>query len=172
VFNVTILGYSFLEGRGMAVDTIFLPDFTCLTHSGDVFDFHAWSGKYLILYFYPKDNTPGCTKEAQDFTQHYQQFCALGAVIIGISSDTAVSHQKFIDHYAIPYALLVDTDKKLANHFGVYIEKSMYGRRYLGINRSTFIFSAKGDLLQQWLGVKVKGHVIEVLDFIDQVSQS
>jgi peroxiredoxin Q/BCP len=122
-----------------------------------------FAGRKLVIYFYPKDNTPGCTQEGQDFARLYPQFSAAGIEVLGASKDSVKSHDNFIAKYDFPFALLSDSDEKLCQAFGAIVEKSMYGRQYLGIDRSTYLFDANGVLRQVWRKVKVKGHAEAVL---------
>ncbi len=119
--------------------------------------------QWLVLYFYPKDNTSGCSLQAEDFTTALPQFNQLGAKVVGVSRDSLKSHEKFIEKLSIGYPLITDPDEKLCQYFDVMKEKSMYGRKYMGIERSTFIIDPKGVLRHEWRKVKVKGHIDEVL---------
>ena len=120
--------------------------------------------KYLILFFYPKDNTPGCTLEACSFRDHQSDFSDLNAVIVGVSKDSEKSHEKFVDKFNLPYELIADEDLKLVNAFGVLKEKNMFGKKYMGIERSTFLIDPNGKILQSWRKVKVLGHTKEILE--------
>ena len=126
----------------------------------------AYQGKKLVLYFYPKDDTPGCTKEAQGFTEHAAEFEAAGAVVVGISKDSVKSHAKFIGKYDLAIALGSDESGGVCEAFGVWVEKSMYGKSYMGIERATFLIDANGKIAKVWRKVKVPGHVAEVLDAV------
>ena len=121
------------------------------------------AGKILVLYFYPKDDTPGCTTEAQGFTALADDFAKAGATIIGVSKDSAARHQKFIDKYGLKLRLASDTDGSVCEAFGTWIEKSLYGRQYMGIDRATFLIDKSGTIARIWRKVKVKGHAEEVL---------
>lgn len=123
-----------------------------------------YSGQKIVLFFYPKDNTSGCTQEAKDFRDKLKQFKKLNAVIIGVSRDSIKSHQKFIDNHELNFNLISDPDETLCNAFDVMKEKSMYGRKYMGIERSTFIIDEKGKISTEWRKVKVPGHVEEVFN--------
>jgi len=123
-------------------------------------------GKWVVLYFYPKDNTPGCTTEALEFTALKNEFEKVDAVVIGISPDSCKSHQKFMVKHDLGVILLSDSDKEISKRFGVFKEKSMYGKLYMGIERSTFLIDPKGKISQAWLKVKAKGHAKEVLEKI------
>ncbi|MDB5987824.1 MAG: peroxiredoxin [Nevskia sp.] len=122
-----------------------------------------YKGKKLVVYFYPKDNTPGCTLEGQDFTALYKDFVKSGADIVGVSKDSVKAHDNFCAKFGFPFTLLSDTDETLCQAFGTIVEKSMYGRKYMGIDRSTFLFDGKGVLRQVWRKVSPKGHAAEVL---------
>jgi len=123
-------------------------------------DFH---GKQLVIYFYPKDNTPGCTTESQGFAEHYPAFQDCNTAILGVSRDSLKSHDNFRAKYDLPFDLLSDSDEALCQYFDVIKEKNMYGRKVMGIERSTFLIDSNGKLRQEWRKVKVPGHVEEVL---------
>ena len=116
-----------------------------------------------VVYFYPKDNTPGCTLEGQDFSSMYKKFKNKGYEVFGVSPDSLKSHEKFKEKFSFPFELISDEDKKIAQAFGVWIEKSMYGRKYMGVDRSTYVIDS-GKIKNMWRKVKVKGHVEEVLE--------
>lgn len=140
------------------------PDFTLPgDHSGEV-SLKDFSGKSVVLYFYPKDDTPGCTKEAIAFSEHLSSFEKAGAVILGVSPDSAAKHGKFRDKHALKVTLLADEDKAVCQTYGVWKEKNMYGRKYMGVERSTFLIGADGRIMQIWRKVRVPGHVEAVLD--------
>lgn len=120
-------------------------------------------GHALVVYFYPKDNTPGCTREAQAFAQMYAEYRRAGIDIVGISRDSAASHERFAARYSLPFTLLSDPDEVACKTFDVIHEKTNYGRKYLGVVRSTFLFDATGHLAHAWRGVKVKDHAAAVL---------
>ena len=122
-----------------------------------------YKGQYVILYFYPKDSTPGCTSEGQDFRDAYEQFKQLNAVIFGISRDSLKSHENFKAKQNFPFELISDTNEEICSLFGVIKMKSMYGKQVRGIERSTFVISPEGVLIQEWRKLSVKGHVAEVL---------
>ena len=124
-----------------------------------------YMGQKVILYFYPKDNTSGCTQEACDFRDNINRLTTV-ATVIGVSPDSIKSHQKFKQNHDLNFLLLSDPEHKLAEKFGVWKEKSMYGKKYMGIERSTFILDGKGNIEKEWRKVKVKGHVDEVLDYL------
>lgn len=122
-----------------------------------------YTGQNLVVYFYPKDNTPGCTLEGQDFTRLYSQFEKANTVVLGVSKDSVKAHDNFCAKFGFPFLLLSDTEEATCTAFGAIVEKSMYGKKYMGIDRCTFLFNAKGKLVQAWRSVKAKGHAEEVL---------
>ena len=144
-----------------------LPKLTLDASGGSTVDLTSFKGKPLVLYFYPKDNTPGCTQEGIDFRDLYKKFQKAGAEVFGVSRDSVRSHDNFAEKYKLPFALLSDGDEKLCKAFDVIREKSLYGRKYMGVDRSTFLFDKSGKLVKEWRGVKVKGHAGEVLDAIN-----
>ena len=123
-------------------------------------------GKRIVLYFYPKDSTPGCTTEGQNFRDLFKKFKKENTVIFGLSRESIKSHENFKEKQAFPFELISDPDEKICNQFDVIKEKSMYGRKYMGIDRSTFVIDEKGKLIKEWRKVKVTGHAEEVLDYI------
>lgn len=125
-----------------------------------------FKGRKLVLYFYPKDDTPGCTTEGQGFRDHYEAFREAGAEIIGVSRDSVAKHEKFKAKYDFPFELVSDPDETLCNIFNVMREKNMYGRKVMGVERSTFLIDEKGVLRREWRKVKVPGHVEEVLEAV------
>jgi peroxiredoxin Q/BCP len=144
------------------------PDFT-LQSSGDrMISLKDFRGKNVVLYFYPKDMTPGCTTEACDFRDYHPEFAQLDTVVLGISPDDVKSHDKFTAKHELPFPLLADTDHQVAEAYGVWVLKKMYGREYMGIERSTFVIDRDGNIARVWPKVKVKGHVQEVLQFIKE----
>jgi peroxiredoxin Q/BCP len=143
-----------------------VPDFETASTGNKTFKLSASLGRPLVLYFYPKDNTPGCTTEGQQFRDLHAEFAGLGCAIFGVSRDSVKSHEGFRSKMAFPFDLLSDPDENLCNLFGVMKMKNMYGRQVRGIERSTFVIDAKGVLRQEWRGVKVPGHAQEVLDFV------
>jgi thioredoxin-dependent peroxiredoxin len=122
-----------------------------------------WRGHKLVIYFYPKDDTPGCTKEAQGFTQLAAEFAAAETIVIGISKDSVTSHAKFAGKYGLQVLLGSDSDGSVCEAFGVWVEKAMYGKKYMGIERATFLVAADGKIARVWRKVKVPGHPAEVL---------
>ena len=142
-----------------------VADFTLPATGGD-FTLSAQRGKIVVLYFYPKDNTPGCTTEGADFRDHFKAFQKAGAVIVGVSRDTLKSHENFKAKMEFPFELIADVDEKLCAQFEVMKLKNMYGKKVRGIERSTFVIDGTGRLAHEWRGAKVPGHVEEVLDFV------
>ena len=145
------------------------PEFTLPADNAGQCSLADLRGKNVVLYFYPKDDTPGCTREAQDFRDHLDAFSAAGAVVLGVSKDSVAKHDKFKAKYDLNFALLADEDGKVCSAYGTWVEKSMYGRKYMGIDRATFLIDAKGTVQQVWRKVKVKGHVQEVLQALQQL---
>lgn len=143
-----------------------VPDFTLPSTGGKTFSLSAARGTSLVLYFYPKDNTPGCTQEGSDFAAHYKAFRKAGCEVYGISRDSLKSHEGFKAKMKFPFELLSDPDETVCRQFGVMKLKNMYGKKVRGIERSTFVIDAKGVLVREWRGVKVPGHVQEVLSFV------
>ena len=139
------------------------PQFTMSTNGGGQFSLAGAAGKYLILYFYPKDDTPSCTKEAIGFSEESAAFDAQNAMVVGVSRDTVEKHDKFVSNYGLRIPLISDEEGSLCEAFGTWVEKSMYGKTYMGIERATFLISPEGNLLHMWRKVKVPGHVEEVL---------
>jgi len=139
------------------------PDFSLPDQQGKAVSLKTFRGKQVVLYFYPKDDTPGCTKESCDFRDIESQIVRAGAVIVGVSMDGKDSHQKFIKKYGLPFPLLSDEDASISKSYGVYKEKNMYGRKYWGIERSTFVIDPAGALKAVFRKVKVDGHADEVL---------
>ena len=128
------------------------------------FTLARYAGKPLVVYFYPKADTPGCTNEAKDFTALADEFAAAGVPVVGVSKDKPAKLRKFVDKYGLSVILASDEEGGLCEAFGTWVEKSMYGRTYMGIERATFLFDAQGRLQRVWLKVKVKGHAQEVLE--------
>jgi peroxiredoxin Q/BCP len=132
------------------------------------FNLSDYKGRFLVIYFYPKDATPGCTTQGVDFRDAYKKFQALDTEIFGISRDTLKSHENFKAKFTFPFELLSDEEEKACELFGVIKMKNMYGKQVRGIERSTFVIDPDGKLIQAWRGVKVEGHIKEVLQFIKQ----
>jgi peroxiredoxin Q/BCP len=139
------------------------PDFTLPTANGNEISLASLKGKPVVVYFYPKDDTTGCTKEAINFTKLKHEFEALGATVVGISPDSAESHVKFQRKHKLDLVLAADESRAAIEAFGVWGEKSMYGRKYMGVERSTFLIDRDGKVAKVWRGVKVPGHAEEVL---------
>ncbi len=148
-----------------------LPAFSFEATDPTLKDFSGIKGHNFVLYFYPKDSTPGCTQEGNDFSNYYATFKKLNTLIIGVSRDSLASHEKFIAKHAFPFPLIADTDEVLCKAFDVIKEKNMYGRLMLGIERSTFLIDEKGIVRQIWRKVKVSEHVNEVLKAIRALDQ-
>lgn len=142
------------------------PDFTLATDAGKQITLSKLRGKKVVLYFYPKDNTPGCTKEACDFRDSFPEFKKLDAEVFGISKDSEKTHQKFKEKYSLPFTLLVDPNADVCEAYGVINKKSLFGKTFLGIQRSTFLIDEKGLISGIWRKVKVNGHVEQVLNEI------
>lgn len=140
------------------------PDFALKDGSGNTIRLSELRGKKVVLYFYPKDMTPGCTQEACDLRDRHDGLQAAGAVVLGVSPDSEKSHQKFASKYGLPFPLLADPENVAATAYGVWKEKSMYGRTYMGIERTTFLIDESGNIARIWPKVKVKGHADEVLE--------
>ncbi len=142
------------------------PDFSLPDENGSVVSLDDFKGKKLVLYFYPKDSTPGCTTEARDFTARKPEFDAAGAVILGASKDSLKRHQNFISKQELKITLLSDEDGLLCDAYGVWVQKKLYGREYMGIERATFLIDQEGIIRNIWHKVKVKGHVDAVLEAV------
>jgi peroxiredoxin Q/BCP len=149
-----------------------LPSVELTTPGGGKVNLRDYIGKPLVLYFYPKDDTSGCTREAQDFSRVLPEFHAAGAEVLGVSRDTPVKHQKFIDKYDLTVPLATDDTNGAIEAFGVWVEKTLYGKKYMGIDRSTFLFDGKGMLARSWRKVRVPGHVIDVLEAVKDLDRS
>lgn len=148
------------------------PDFTLPTDSGGTLTLSKLRGRNVVLYFYPKDDTPGCTKEACGFNDMLAQFKDLNAKIFGISKDSVVQHDKFKEKYGLDFTLVSDEDCKICEEYGTWIEKNMYGRKYMGIDRATFLVDKTGKISQIWRKVKVTGHVDAVHDALSQLKEA
>lgn len=144
-----------------------IPDFSLPTTSEQIFSLASQAGKIVVVYFYPKDSTPGCTTEAQQFRDLYEQFVAVDAVLLGISRDSVKSHENFKSKQSLPFELGSDSDEAVCTLFGVMKMKNMYGKQVRGIERSTFVIDRDDVLRREWRGVKVPGHAQEVLDFVN-----
>ena len=141
-----------------------IPDITLAATGGREIALTAFKGTKLVVYFYPKDNTPGCTQEGIDLRDLRADFEKTGTEIVGLSRDSVRSHENFAAKYQLNFPLLADTEEKACKAFDVIQEKSLYGKKYMGVDRSTFLFDAQGVLRHEWRNVKVKGHAIEVLE--------
>lgn len=139
------------------------PDFELSTANGEKLKLSGFKGKTVVLYFYPKDDTSGCTLEAKDFSSFAADFRKAGVEVVGLSPDSARSHQKFIKKYNLAVRLAADEDKAVATAYGVWVEKSMYGRKFMGVERSTFLIDKTGRIARSWRKVRVPGHAEEVL---------
>ena len=146
------------------------PDFELESGSGEIIRLAALKGKPVIVYFYPKDDTSGCTKQAIAFTEKSSEFLQLGVHIIGVSPDSVASHVKFKAKHKLNIQLAADTQKTACESYGVWKEKSMYGRKYMGVERSTFLIDASGKIAHVWRKVRVPGHVDEVLETVQSLS--
>ena len=143
-----------------------IADFSLPATGGSTFTFSAARGKHLVMFFYPKDNTPGCTTEAQQFRDLYAQFRQANCIVVGISRDSLKSHENFKEKFSLPFELLSDSDETVCEQFGVIKQKNMYGKQVRGIERSTFVFDRDGVLRQEWRKLKADGHAQAVLDFV------
>jgi peroxiredoxin Q/BCP len=143
-------------------------DFTLPGSNGENVSLSGFKGKNIILYFYPRDNTPGCTREACEFKESYTKFENSNTVVLGISKDTIKKHVNFIEKFQLPFILLSDAEGKVCEDYGVWKLKKMAGKEYMGIERSTFLIDKEGFILKEWRKVKVAGHVEEVLQFLSQ----
>ena len=140
-----------------------IPDFKGRITNELIIKFSDYKGQNIVIYFYPKDNTPGCTKEGEDFRDYFEDFKKNNTIILGVSRDSVASHDKFTCKYNFPFKLISDEDEKVCKLFDVIKEKNMYGRKYMGIERSTFLINHEGTLVKEWRKVKVKGHVEQIL---------
>ncbi|QKS70629.1 thioredoxin-dependent thiol peroxidase [Paenalkalicoccus suaedae] len=145
-----------------------VPSHSFSTQEGETRSFEDFKGKTVVLYFYPKDMTPGCTTQACDFRDHHAEFNDLNAVILGVSPDPLKKHESFINKYDLPFELISDENNELAEAFGVWQLKKNFGKEYMGIVRSTFIINPDGELVKEWRSVKVKGHVESALEYVKE----
>lgn len=145
-----------------------VPNFSALATGDKTIQLSDYLGKFVLLYFYPKDNTPGCTQQAQSLRDNYEQFAALNTVILGVSRDSVRSHDNFKAKHELPFDLLADTDETLCQAFDVIKMKNMYGKQVRGIERSSFLINPEGVLIQSWRKVKVKTHCDELLQALKQ----
>ncbi len=145
------------------------PDFTLLNDNGDKVKLSDLKGKKVVLYFYPKDDTSGCTAEACNFRDGLDEIAARGAIVLGVSGDSVDSHKKFRNKFDLNFSLLADPEKKMIESYGVWKEKSMYGRKYMGIERTTFVIDGKGKIARIFPKVKVTNHYDEVVEALDEL---
>lgn len=145
------------------------PDFTLSNQAGEKVSLSDYKGKHIVLYFYPKDMTPGCTTEACDFRDRHAEFEQLDAVIIGVSPDPVERHVKFIEKHGLPFELLADENHEVAELYDVWKLKKNFGKEYMGIERSTFLINKEGAVVKEWRKVKVKGHVEEALELVREL---
>jgi peroxiredoxin Q/BCP len=141
-----------------------VPDFSLPMTGGGAWTLKSAAGKNLVIYFYPKDSTSGCTRESQEFRDLYGAFRKAGTQVVGVSRDSVASHDKFAQRESLPFPLLADSDEKVCKLFDVIKEKTLYGRKYLGVERSTFLLDGTGRVRQEWRKVKVPGHAEQVLE--------
>jgi peroxiredoxin Q/BCP len=145
------------------------PDFTLPSTTGESVSLRQFKGKRtVVLYFYPKDETPGCTREACDFRDHFSDFERHGTVVLGVSTDNLDSHRQFTDKHHLPFTLLSDEDAAVSKMYGVYKQKNLYGKKYLGIERTTFVIDRTGRVAQIYPKVKVDGHIENLLEFVGE----
>ncbi|MEI7998953.1 MAG: thioredoxin-dependent thiol peroxidase [Candidatus Omnitrophota bacterium] len=142
------------------------PDFKLLANNRQTFALKNLKRKNIVLFFYPKDNTPGCTVEACSFRDSFKEIEELGAVILGISPDSVKSHESFINKFSLPFPLLADDEKQMCKDYGVWVEKSLYGRKYMGVARTTFIINKEGKIAKIFDKVKPEGHNTEVMEIL------
>ena len=145
-----------------------IPNFVAQSTAGEI-SLRTFAGRLLVLYFYPKDATPGCTAEGQNFRDHYAKFRQANAEILGVSRDSLASHERFKTKMAFPFELISDPDEALCTLFGVMKQKKLYGKVHIGIERSTFVIDTKGKLLREWRNLKIPGHVEEVLEYVQSL---
>ena len=145
------------------------PNFKIASSNNNEFELKKNKNKFLIIYFYPKDNTPGCTKEAKDFSKLYRKFKKLNCEVVGISKDNIESHKRFISKFRIPFQLLSDEKMIALKKYGAWGEKSMYGKKFMGIKRTTVLINPKGKVIKIWNNVKVKNHAAEVLNSVKEI---
>jgi peroxiredoxin Q/BCP len=158
-----------MADKPSAVNLI-VPDFSAAMTGNRTFTLSEYKGKIVVLYFYPKDNTPGCTAESMNFRDLHSQFQELQAEIFGISRDSLRSHEGFKSKFKLPFELLSDPDENICKLFDVIAMKNMYGKQVRGVERSTFVIDRSGKLVKEWRGVKVPGHSDEVLEFVKSLT--
>lgn len=142
------------------------PEINSTDQDGNTISLNQFKGKSIVLYFYPKDDTPGCTAEACDFRDNYQSLLSKGIVVLGVSVDDEASHKKFVSKHSLPFPLLADTDHKIVNNYGVWVEKNMYGKKYMGVNRQTFIIDENGMIKEIIKKVDTKNATGQVLELL------
>ena len=150
----------------MTLENLQAPNFTLQNENGEQVSLQDYKGKNVILYFYPKDLTPGCTTQACDFRDHYEDFSDLNAVILGVSLDDAAKHTRFIEKHGLPFSLLVDSEHEVAQSYGVWTLKKNFGKEYMGIERTTFLINEQGIVEKEWRKVRVKNHIEDVLNYL------
>jgi peroxiredoxin Q/BCP len=153
-----------LKGKTMLAEGKKAPSFKLKDQNGEVISLESFKGKNVVLYFYPKDDTSGCTAEACNFRDEFPKFKKIDAVILGVSPDSVESHKKFAAKYKLPFSLLSDEKKEVCEKYGVWQEKSMYGKKYMGVVRTTFVINEKGIIKKIFPKVKVEGHNTEVME--------
>jgi peroxiredoxin Q/BCP len=158
------------ESQSASVDAQ-LANFSAAMTGDQTFELNGRPAKYTVLYFYPKDNTPGCTTEAMAFRDHHEELEALGAAVYGLSRDSLRSHENFKAKLGLPFELISDPDEAVCTQFDVMKMKNMYGKKVRGVERSTFVIDAQGKVVKEWRGVKVNDHVKEVLEFLKSQPQ-
>lgn len=150
----------------MLLENLQAPNFTLQNENGEQVSLQDYQGKNVILYFYPKDLTPGCTTQACDFRDRYEDFSDVNAVILGVSLDDAAKHTKFIEKHGLPFSLLVDANHEVSQAYGVWTLKKNFGKEYMGIERSTFLINEQGIVEKEWRKVRVKNHIEDVLNYL------
>lgn len=150
----------------MTLENSKAPQFTLQNEQGELIRLEDFKGKNVILYFYPKDLTPGCTTQACDFRDNHENFSQLNAVILGVSMDDASKHTKFINKHGLPFSLLVDANHEVAEQYGVWTLKKNFGKEYMGIERTTFLINEEGIIEKEWRKVRVKNHIEDVLNYL------
>lgn len=150
----------------MTLENLQAPLFELQNEKGETISLADYKGKNVILYFYPKDLTPGCTTQACDFRDKYEDFSDLNAIILGVSLDDAAKHTKFIEKHGLPFSLLVDADHEVAEMYGVWTLKKNFGKEYMGIERTTFLINEEGIVEKEWRKVRVKNHIEDVLNYL------
>jgi len=148
-----------------------VPNFVGKDENSNTINFSDYNGKWIVLYFYPKDDTSGCTKEACNFRDNMEIIATKDVVVIGVSPDNEKSHKKFKEKYDLNFTLIADPEKEICNLFGVMGEKSMYGKKFIGVIRSTFLINDNGEIVYKWSNVKVDGHVDEVIKKIEELKK-